>query len=99
MGYIVKNAPGDFDYQTHLQKDLTSSPNIRTVVDTIRQSELLVFPFVTSDLLQFAHHKNLTTQQRKAILRQALRGLADLHDHDVLHTGGWYYTYCVKDDC
>lgn len=87
MDYIVKNAPGDFDYQIHLQKDLTTSPNIRTVVDTVRESELLIFPFLTSDLLRFTQHKSLTAQQRKVILRQALCGLADLHDHDILHTG------------
>lgn len=85
--YVVKSAPDDVDYQTDLQKRVATSPNVRTVVDTVRRLELLIFPFLASDLLHFRSHPGLNTQQRKDILRQALCGLADLHDHDVLHNG------------
>lgn len=88
--YIIKFVPGDFDYQLDLQKDIAASPNIRTMVDTVRQSELLIFPFLASDLLQFRQHQGLTLEQQKDILKQALCGLADLHGNNILHNGELY---------
>lgn len=87
--YVVKNCSDKeyFDYQIDLQKRVAASPNVRTVIDTVRQPELLIFPYLASDLLQFRARPGVATQQRKDILKQALRGLADLHEQDILHNG------------
>ncbi|XXH01874.1 hypothetical protein Hte_008236 [Hypoxylon texense] len=83
--YIVKNMiKGEFEYQMELQKLVSSSPNVRTVVDTNRAFEIFIYPFLIGDLLRFSQRK-LATETRKHILRSALRGLADLHERDILH--------------
>ena len=85
--YIVKNMiPGEFEYQLDLQKQLSSCPNVRAVVDTIKAPELFIFPFLATDLLRLSQ-KALPTEIKKNILRSALRGLADMHDRDILHNG------------
>ncbi|QVM09325.1 hypothetical protein D8B26_003988 [Coccidioides posadasii str. Silveira] len=63
--YIVKNMiPGEFEYQLDLQKQLSSCPNVRSVVDTIKASELFIFPFLAGDLLRLSQ-KPLSTKTRK----------------------------------
>lgn len=87
MKYIVKNMiKGELEYQTELQKLVSSSPNVRTVVDTNHEFEIFIYPFLIGDLLRFSQRK-LATEARKDILRSALRGLADLHERDILHNG------------
>ncbi|KAI1397079.1 kinase-like protein [Hypoxylon fuscum] len=75
---------GELEYQTELQKLVSSSPNVRTVVDTNHEFEIFIYPFLIGDLLRFSQRK-LATEARKDILRSALRGLADLHERDILH--------------
>ncbi|KAI1459755.1 kinase-like protein [Annulohypoxylon moriforme] len=83
--YIVKNSlEGDFDYQLGIQALVSSSPNVRTVVDTHRESETFIYPFLAGDLLRFSQRK-LSAETRKDVLRSALRGLADLHEQNILH--------------
>ncbi|OTA65185.1 kinase-like protein [Hypoxylon sp. EC38] len=85
MKSIAKNMiKGEFEYQMELQKLVSSSPNVRTVVDTNHEFEIFIYPFLTSDLLRFSERK-LATEARRDILRSALRGLADLHERDILH--------------
>ena len=43
--------PGEFEYQLDLQKQLSSCPNVRAVVDTVKASELSIFPFLAGDLV------------------------------------------------
>ncbi|KAI6081436.1 kinase-like protein [Hypoxylon rubiginosum] len=84
--YIVKNTnKGQFEYQTKLEKLVASSPNVRTVVDTNRENEIFIYPFLAEDLLQFSQ-KKMASETRKDVLRSALRGLADLHERDILHS-------------
>ncbi|KDB31039.1 serine/threonine protein kinase [Trichophyton rubrum D6] len=53
--YIVKNMVlGEFEYQLDLQKRLSSCPNVRAVIDTIKEFELFIFPFLAGDLLQLS---------------------------------------------
>ncbi|KAI0201850.1 kinase-like domain-containing protein [Astrocystis sublimbata] len=85
--YIVKDMiEGELEYQMDLQKRVASSPNVRTVVDTYQeqQREIFIYPFLIGDLLHFSQRK-LTEKTRKDILRNALRGLIDLHDNDIIH--------------
>lgn len=77
---------GDFEYQQDLQRPLTSCANVRTMIDTVPDLELFVFPFFTGDLLQ-ASQEPLSKATRKNILKSALTGLAELHDGGIIHTG------------
>ncbi|KAI1102121.1 kinase-like protein [Jackrogersella minutella] len=70
--YIVKNMiQGELKDQMELQKLVSSCPNVRPVVDTNREFELFIYPFLIGDLLQFSQRK-LSTEARKDILRSAL---------------------------
>lgn len=83
MKHMIK---GELEYQMQLQKLVSSSPNVRTVVDTNHEFEIFIYPFLIGDLLRFSQRK-LATEARKDILCSTLRGLADLHERDILHNG------------
>ncbi|KPI44380.1 MAP kinase kinase kinase mkh1 [Cyphellophora attinorum] len=84
--FILKDIlPGDFDDITQLQKLVEHSPHVRTAVDSIPARQIFVFPYLKHVL----HHVRtiaLDQPARKAIIRDALTGLADLHDQNILHT-------------
>ncbi|KAJ9316571.1 hypothetical protein DTO271D3_3078 [Paecilomyces variotii] len=93
--YIAKNMiQGEFEYQLNLQRSLSTCPNVRGVVDTVQEHEIFIYPFLSGDLLRLSQ-KNLSEETRRHVLRSALRGLADMHDRDVLHNG----KSDVPDDC
>jgi hypothetical protein len=77
---------GEYEYQLKLQKSLSTSPNVRAVVDTIQELEVFIYPFLSADLLHLSQ-KRLPKETRRHILRYALRGLADMHHKNVLHNG------------
>lgn len=83
--------PGEFEYQFDLQKQLSSSPNVRTVVDTVQELELFIYPFLSGNLLQMGGSKSLSKDVRRDILRMALNGLADLHNKSIIHNGKFVY--------
>jgi hypothetical protein len=56
------------------------------VVDTVRQLELFIYPFLSGDLLQLGQ-KALPEDARRDILQRALCGLAEIHDRDIIHNG------------
>ncbi|KAJ5569991.1 uncharacterized protein N7459_009421 [Penicillium hispanicum] len=67
--YIIKNViPGEFEYNRDLQKKVSSSPNVRTVVDTIQALELFVYPFLKEDMLSLSW-RSLPEGTKKNILR------------------------------
>lgn len=70
-----------------LQSPLAGRPNLRTVMDTIPEQLLFVYNYFTGDLLELAEKANLSGAERKRILRDALAGLADLHEQKILHGG------------
>jgi len=85
--FVIKNLiPGEYEYQQNLQKQLSSCPNLRTVIDGLPGPELFIYRFLQTDFLQFTQ-KNLTDATRKSMLRSALVGLAAMHDRNIIHTG------------
>ncbi|TGO12564.1 hypothetical protein BTUL_0086g00390 [Botrytis tulipae] len=83
--YVIKNSlKGDFEYYQELQKPLVSCPNLRTIIDTIPDFELFVYPFLKDNLLQFCQ-RDLSVEIRKGILKSALTGLAEMHDRHIIH--------------
>lgn len=78
--------PGEFDYQKSIQTPLRTCPNLRVLVDSIREHEIFVYEFLTGDLLHFSQQP-LSKATRREILRNALTGLAELHDRGIIHIG------------
>lgn len=88
--YIIKDMiPGEFEHQPNLQQSFSSQPNVRSVVDTIRACDLLIYTFLEGDLLRLPQ-RSLSQTTRKYILREALRRLVDIHDQDIVHNGKHY---------
>ncbi|KAI1423748.1 kinase-like protein [Xylaria sp. FL1777] len=84
--FILKDIiPGDFDYIISLQKHVEHSPHVRTAVDSIPERHMFVFPCLEKGLLH-VDTRALSSVAKKAIIRDALTGLADLHDEHIIHT-------------
>ncbi|KAK4115574.1 kinase-like protein [Canariomyces notabilis] len=84
--FILKDIiPGDFDYIISLQKHVEHSSHVRTAVDSIPERHILVFPYLEKGLLH-VDISALSSVAKKAIIRDALTGLADLHDKHIIHT-------------
>lgn len=50
---------------------------------------MFVFQYFADHLLSLAQ-KDLPLAVTKQILKDALRGIAELHDQDIVHTGNWH---------
>lgn len=86
--YVLKNIyHTEFEYQLDMQQPLFGRPNLRTLVDTIPEHLLFVYEYLADDLLNLAMKDNLSDITRRRILRDALVGLADLHENGIFHTG------------
>ncbi|KAI9668502.1 MAG: hypothetical protein M1829_005319 [Trizodia sp. TS-e1964] len=84
--FVIKSLlPGEYTYQQDMQKHLASCPNLRTMIDGVPRPELLIYPFLETDVLQFSR-KKLTKATRRSMLKGSLAGLAALHDRNILHS-------------
>lgn len=81
----MKDVP-DFKYNQNLQRALSGSRYLRLVQDTIPTCSLFVYPYFKDHLLDFAE-KDLPLLLIKRILKDVLRGLAELHHQNIVHTG------------
>lgn len=66
-----------------------SAKHVRLVNDTISENSMFVFQYFADHLLSLAQ-KDLPLAVTKQILKDALRGIAELHDQDIVHTGNWH---------
>ena len=69
-----------------MYRDLGSCPYLRLLQDTVPEQSLFVYNYITYDLLSLAQ-KDLPITHTKRILKDTLRGLAALHDRNIVHTG------------
>jgi hypothetical protein len=85
--YILKNIlPGDMEYILSLQKLVDGSAHIRTLVDSIPDRHIFVYPYLETNLLDVSV-KDISPAVKRSALKDALSGLADLHDKGIYHTG------------
>lgn len=77
---------GDFKYILELQKHVEGSSHVRTLVDSIPDRHMFVYPFLDTNL-QLVEPTAIPPAVKKNILRDALTGLAHLHDKGIYHTG------------
>ncbi|KAL2167195.1 hypothetical protein VTG60DRAFT_1607 [Thermothelomyces hinnuleus] len=83
--YVLKDIlPGDFQYILDLQKLVDGSAHVRTLVDSIPDRHMFVYPFLDTNL-QLVNTAAIPPSVKKDILRDALAGLADLHEKGTYH--------------
>ncbi|PWY89494.1 putative calcium/calmodulin dependent protein kinase [Aspergillus sclerotioniger CBS 115572] len=84
--FVLKDIPKDiFDnFHERIQPQLPESPHIRSPCDTIPGQRILVYKYLTDDFLDLVK-KGISLPTRKQILKASLRGIADLHERDVVH--------------
>lgn len=86
--FILKDIPEPiFDRYNHeIQPNLPKSRFIRVPLDVIPEQRIFVFKYLDLDLLSLAR-KGISDRNTKRILKDSLRGLAELHGRDVVHLG------------
>ncbi|OJZ92141.1 hypothetical protein ASPFODRAFT_55764 [Aspergillus luchuensis CBS 106.47] len=62
-----------------------NASHVRLAQDIIPEKSMFVFEYLTSHLLHLAQ-KDLSLEIRKKILKEALLGIAEMHEKDVVHT-------------
>ena len=84
--FVVKNILADFKYYLDMQRALGGSRYLRLLQDTIPDRSMFVYKYLKDHLLSLAQ-KDLPLLLTKRILKDALRGLAELHHQNIVHTG------------
>ncbi|KAI0818195.1 kinase-like domain-containing protein [Xylaria sp. FL0064] len=84
--FILKKV-SDFFYAAHEDRfrPVRGCPNLRLACDKIPEQSTLVYGYFSDHLLSLAQ-TDLPIQVTKRILKDALRGLAALHEHNIVHT-------------
>ncbi|EKG12718.1 hypothetical protein MPH_10131, partial [Macrophomina phaseolina MS6] len=84
--FILKQvSQSDFEYYRDMYDNLRACPNIRISQDTVSKQSIFVFPYMSDDLLSLVR-LDLPIAVIKRILHCTLRGLAALHDQNIVHT-------------
>ncbi|KAL3487323.1 kinase-like domain-containing protein [Aspergillus germanicus] len=84
--YYVKVIDHKEDFENHLRllSMISLSPHVRIATDSIQELQALVYP--GPRLLSLERRKTkLPPSAKRRILRDALHGLADLHDRGIVH--------------
>jgi serine/threonine protein kinase len=76
----------NYEFRLEIYRRLGSSAYVCGLEDTAPNQSIFVFKYLNQNLLELAQ-KNLPIAVTKRILRDALRGLAALHDKDIVHNG------------
>ncbi|OAL73020.1 serine/threonine protein kinase [Trichophyton violaceum] len=79
--------PVNFSDLRELNRKLRDVSHVRLPQDILPEKSMFVFEYFTGHLLQLAQN-DLPLQVTKRILKDALRGLAELHNKDIVHTLG-----------
>jgi hypothetical protein len=86
--FVLKDIPKDiFDnFYEKIWPQLQQCSFIRLPCDIIPGQRIFVYKYLTSDFLNLVK-EGLPPRARKQILKASLRGIAELHDRDVVHLG------------
>ncbi|KAI1165544.1 kinase domain-containing protein [Nemania serpens] len=84
--FVLKDIPKSVfsNFNENIKPRLREHPNIRLPSDTIRDQRIFAYRYLTDDFLSLVK-KNISLRARKQILRASLRGIAELHDRDIVH--------------
>ena len=96
-----------YEFRLEIYRRLGSCPYVRGLEDTAPDQSIFVFKYLEENLLGLVQ-KNLPIAITKRTLKDALRGLAALHDKDIVHNGNkafnfqtsrrWLMTIDIKAD-
>lgn len=84
--FVIKNVLADFGYYQAMQRTLSTSRYLRVLQDTIPSRSMFVYKYFKDHLLSLAE-QDLPLLLNKRILKDTLRGLAELHHENIVHTG------------
>ena len=91
----MKDIPqSEYKYYEDMNRSLHGCPYLRLVRDTIPERSMFVYEYFNSHLLNLAQEE-LPVVLTKRILKDTLRGLAALHDHNIVHTGALEPFLCI----
>ncbi|OBT74544.1 hypothetical protein VF21_07538 [Pseudogymnoascus sp. 05NY08] len=84
--FILKDIPEDIlsNFNEKIRPQLRESPYIRLPCDTIPDQRVFVYKYLTDDFLSLVK-KQISMRARKRILRDSLRGIAELHGQEIVH--------------
>ncbi|KAL8967275.1 MAG: hypothetical protein Q9197_005516 [Variospora fuerteventurae] len=83
--FVVKNILAEYKYYQDMQRALHGSRYLRLLQDTIPDRSMFVYKYLNNHLL-FLAQKYLPLPLTKRILKDTLRGLAELHHQNIVHT-------------
>lgn len=87
--FILKEvSPTTFEYFQGLYPKLNGCPYVHLLHDTVPDQSIFVYTHAREHLLNLVK-KDLPIVATKRILRDTLRGIAALHDQQILHAGEW----------
>ena len=84
--FVLKEIPQDFNIRLGIYRRVSSCPHVRALSDTVPDRQMFVFQYLNENLLHLAQN-DLSAALRKQVLKCALRGLAALHEQDIVHNG------------
>jgi hypothetical protein len=86
--FILKDIPEAIftAFETDLRPQIKDTPYLRLPIDQIPDQRILVYRYLTDDLLNLVRN-GISIQARKKILKSSLQGLIDLHGRNVVHLG------------
>ncbi|EFR05123.1 serine/threonine protein kinase [Nannizzia gypsea CBS 118893] len=84
--FVLKDIPEAIfsSFNEDIRPRLHESPYLRLPCDTIPNKRTFAYRYMDDDLLSLVR-KQVSVQTRKQVLKAGLRGIADLHSHDVVH--------------
>lgn len=77
--------PQDYEVRTSIYHHIGENDHVRTPVDTIPERRMFVFEYLDETLLRLVSRDLLSSTFLKYVLKCALRGLAVLHERDIVH--------------
>jgi hypothetical protein len=89
--FVLKEIPrNNYKIRLGIYERLGSScPQLRGLEDAAPEQSIFIFKYLRENFLGLVQ-KDLPTAVTKRILRDALRGLAAMHDRDIIHNGRLY---------
>ncbi|KAF2427263.1 serine/threonine protein kinase [Tothia fuscella] len=84
--YVLKDIPEAIfaGFKKNIQPNLPESPYYCLPCDEIPDQRILVYKYLQGDLLSLVENQ-IPLQYRKQILKASLRGIAQMHEQDIIH--------------
>ncbi|KAK2749961.1 hypothetical protein FQN55_002678 [Onygenales sp. PD_40] len=82
--FLLKDV-ADFNYLQEIYSKVSNCPHLRLPRDTIPSRSMYIYEFFTDDFLSLVSKVDLPPETTKRILKDALQGIAALHDQGIVH--------------